>query len=113
MIYAVVVRVHSKDEQLADALAGVLGGVPRKVYVVGMSEESALAAALDDTLVMEIEDPNGVELLRFQFTETVGIEGQAGKTWGEKTYEELLALAKNRVALLQQKNPSPMARIAA
>lgn len=109
MIYAVVVRVPAKVDVLADALGKYqTHAQPRKVYVVGMSEEDALAAALSDQLVMEIEGPDSTMLLRFKFTETIGTEYLPGDH-----YEELLALARNRVAQLQRKHPSPMARMVA
>ena len=115
VIYTVLVMRGGAEKVLADALAGVVK--PRRVFVVGMTESDALSSALSGQQVMEIDEPPAEELLRFTYSELIGTEGVNGGTgnWlnvGAR-YNDLIALAKNRAALLQSKNPSPLARAAA
>lgn len=114
MIYTVLVMRGGAEKVLADALAGVVK--PRRVFVVGMTESDALAATLSGQQVVEIDEPPAEELLRFTYSELIGTEGQEFELrqgLRHTSYEGLVALAKNRVALLQSKNPSPLARAVA
>lgn len=96
MIYAVVVmRGGGLEDTFAEALAGHVK--PRRLYVVGMTEEAALAAALSEEKLVEVEDPSAEELLKFSFAEPIGTEGN-----DPESYDRLLALAKNRMAQLQR-----------
>ena len=97
MIYAIVVMRNDNFEQtFADALAGVVK--PRKVYVAGMAEGKALAAALNGRAILTLEDPDAETLLDFSFSERIGVEGDGGK------FEDLLAVAQNRCAQLQRQS---------
>lgn len=115
MIYTVLVMRGGAEKVLADALAGVVK--PRRVFVVGMTESNALSATLSGQQVVEIDEPPAEELLRFTYSELIGIENRSGPIGaGIGTpfgFDDLVAYAKNRVALLQSKNPSPLARAVA
>jgi len=99
MIYTVVIVGRSAEQALGDALRGT-DLIKRHVYVVGLSEGSALANALAGKDVNVLEDPSAEDVLQFEFSEIVGMED-----------EHTLAKAKARVAQLQAEHPSPLARI--
>ena len=104
MIYAIVVmRGEGSEDTLADALGGRVK--PRSIYVVGMTEEVALAAALSDSDIVDIEEPSATELLRFTYAERIGVEHPH-----VSSYESLLALAHNRLELLTNKQTQGFAR---
>lgn len=90
MIYVIVVmRGEGAEDTFANALSGRVK--PRSIYVVGMTEEAALAAALSGDNVIEVEEPNTAELLRFSYAERVGTEHAH-----VSSFESLMALAHNR-----------------
>lgn len=91
MIYLVaLLGKNCAGENLAAALEDGGDGVPpREVYVVGMSEESALASALADRNMRVLEDPDAEEVMQFTYSEMIGTED-----------ERTLAIAKARALQL-------------
>lgn len=98
MIYTVVIMGRTAEEALAEAL-GDTHITKRHVYVVGLSESSTLANALAGKEVAEIADPTAADVLQFEYSEIIGIED-----------EHALEVAKRRVAQLQSRYPSPLAK---
>jgi hypothetical protein len=98
MIYTVVIVGRTAEAALGEALCGKRIAT-RHVYVVGLSEGSVLANALDGKDVSVIEDPSAADVLQFAFSEIVGMEDP-------HTIEQ----AKGRALQLQAQHPSPIAR---
>lgn len=98
MIYTVVIMGRTAEQALGEALGGT-NITRRHVYVVGISEGSALANALGGKEVSVMDDPTAADVLQFEYSEIVGLED-----------EHALAVAKKRVAQLQARYPSPIAR---
>lgn len=100
MIYAVVIKGDQTHEQrLGDALgSGHLK--QRNVYVVGIHNAAALACALGDKDLSELEDPDADVVLQFAYTELIGAENEYHRQQ-----------ARNRVAQLQKDDTSFLTRV--
>jgi hypothetical protein len=74
MFYTVLVaRKTSKAQQFADALSD-LKREPATVYVVGMTDEEALARALADGKIDIDDELTAAEALRYPYVEAIGTE---------------------------------------
>jgi hypothetical protein len=94
VIYGVVVTTgKSKADGFASALHGEASR--RSVYVVGLSESDAFAAALLNQNIVLIDEPTVEQMLSFVFSEAIGTED------GAMRYDELVQIATDRAAKLQ------------
>lgn len=100
MRYAVLIVTGDASQRLRDALAGQYR--PRKVYVVGMSEDAAFARALsgDAVGIIEIEELDSAQALAFARAEVIGTENMCGDS-----FDRLIEVAKRRARQLQEKQP--------
>jgi hypothetical protein len=70
----------------------------RRVYVVGMSEETEFARACTDepTEYITLRSLDAKTMLQFRFSEAIGTEAS------HATFEHLIEMAKQRAAALQK-----------
>jgi hypothetical protein len=94
--YAVLVITGDASQRLGDALAGHY--VARKVYVVGMSDETAFARSLagDAVSVIEMDELDSSQALAFTMSEAIGTEDRGA------SFSELMEAAKRRARQLQE-----------
>lgn len=101
MFYAVLVaRKGSRAEQLAQALSDS-SREPATVYVVGMTDEDALADVLiEGVLRTEADEITSAEALMYPWVEVIGKED------GMVSEDDLVAIAKKRIIELDRKPSS-------
>lgn len=96
MKYAVLVLTGDASQRLGDALAGHY--VARKVYVVGMTDETAFARSLagDAVSIIEVDELDSSQALAFTMSEAIGTEDRG------VSFEQLVEAAKRRARQLQE-----------
>lgn len=73
---ALVSRGQSKADQLADAIE--MKTKPASVYVIGLSDKEAFAAALTDGLVQIDDDMDAAQALKCEWVQAFGTEDGPG-----------------------------------